>query len=179
MLFTGLRIGEALALKWNDINFDKRVINVYKTHAVYNYEGKSYKTYEQTTKTSTSSRDVPLCRQAIELLDVLKCERDGDDIGNEFVFVNRNNNPYIDRTIDVSLSNAVRRYNENRENKLLNVTPHTFRHTFATRSLESGVPLKVVQKILGHSNISTTADLYTHTSAEFLQENMDKIDFGI
>ncbi len=178
LLFTGLRVGEALALRWNDIDFNNKIIKIYKTYGCFLYEGKYHTVYDQTPKTQCSVRDVPMCRQAIELLVQMRSKRDIVS-GDDFIFINKNGNPHQSSTLQANLRNLIKKYNKETGHELVNVTPHTFRHTFATRSLESGVPLKVVQKILGHSNIAITANLYTHVSADFLQENMDKIDFGI
>jgi len=59
--------------------------------------------------------------------------------------------------------------------KFAHVTPHTFRHTFATRGLEAGIPLKVMQTILGHSSLSMTADLYSHVLPDTKAEEMKKL----
>ncbi|MFW6677649.1 tyrosine-type recombinase/integrase [Lacrimispora sp. AGF001] len=56
------------------------------------------------------------------------------------------------------------------------VTPHTLRHTFATRGLEQGIPLKVMQVILGHSSLAMTADLYSHVLPDIKAEEMKKIE---
>ncbi len=177
LLFTGLRVGELCALRWSDVDFEKRIVKISKTHVSFKYEGKSYVDYDQTPKTKSSVRNVPLCMQALELLKHMKNEQNNEN--DKFIFLNKRGTPYKRESLRTNLQYIVEKYNMENDCKLLNVTPHTFRHTFATRSLESGVPLKVVQKILGHSNIAMTADLYTHTSIEFLQENIDKIDFGI
>lgn len=55
------------------------------------------------------------------------------------------------------------------------LTPHTWRHSFATRCIENGMQPKVLQKILGHSKISQTMDLYVHTEDDFKVEEMKKI----
>ena len=55
------------------------------------------------------------------------------------------------------------------------ISPHAFRHTFATRCLERGISPKVVQKILGHSTLSMTMDLYTHVSDEYMKDCAKKI----
>ena len=56
------------------------------------------------------------------------------------------------------------------------ITPHTFRHTFATRGLEQGIPLKVMQTILGHSSLSMTSDLYSHVLPDTKAEEMKKLE---
>ena len=182
MLYTGMRINEALALTWDDVDFGSRKIIINKTFA---RTGKlvSDKRYSiQTPKTKTSRREIPLCNSALELLSREK----NKNSNGHWVFCTRNGTAISSEYFSMSLKKLILKINkeeeenaakENREPIIFpNITPHSFRHTFATRCFESGINGKIVQKYLGHSSMAMTMDLYTHVDKNLMIENIAKID---
>ncbi|MCM1042634.1 MAG: site-specific integrase [Corallococcus sp.] len=146
-LYQGLRLGEALALTYSDIDFNKKTITVNKS-----LDGFGNVT---TPKTATSTRTLPLFNRAAKLLS-----KTGQ--GNIFVFRRK--------TYQNTMLKICEKLN------LQNVSVHTLRHTFATRCAEAGVAVKVVQKWLGHSTLEMTLNTYTHVNADFEAKEAIKFD---
>lgn len=146
----GLRVSEAADLKIEDIDFADRVIRVV---------GKGSK-----------ARIVPFYQIISDLLEKyirnIRVRYVGDDC--PYVFVNRNGKKLTTRGIEYLLDKTVR------DNGLpFKLHPHTLRHSFATHLLDAGVDLRLVQELLGHSNLSTT-QIYTHITTEHLRDAYDK-----
>lgn len=146
--FTGLRQGEILALKWQDIDFDMGIIRVIR----------SYNPRHGFTdlKTSSSRRAVPMIPRLISTLKSLYEQR-GEPVPKSLIFFNRDDKP-IDR------SNLVSRYFEQTlENAgLRRIRFHDLRHTYASLCIASGVDPKALQHAMGHSSIQVTMDVYAH-----------------
>ena len=166
-LSTGIRIGEICALTWVDIDIENGVIHIRKTiQRIYIREnGIRYtELMIDTPKTATSIRDIPMTK---DLLSVLKPLR---KVVNDSFFVLTND----------SMPTEPRTY-RNYYKKLLvklDIPPikfHGLRHSFATRCIESHCDYKTVSVILGHSNISTTLNLYVHPNYEQKKKCIDKM----
>lgn len=179
MLFTGLRVGEALALTWDDIDFDNKTAEVNKSQTRYKrIDGKVvYALGVSKPKTETSNRKVPLIPKLVDMLEKLKTENEnkkllfGDDYNSEnIVFCNAEGK--------MSHSSNIRRRLQTITKQLgiEGVHPHTMRHTFATRGAEQGIDIKVMQTLLGHSEINTTANIYTHVLEEQKALNISKLE---
>lgn len=153
---TGLRKGEALALKWSDIDFNKHLIHVTKTLT----QGFEDKLIIQSPKTKNSLRDVPLSNS---LAKVLVDYRKQSKIIYPLIFCKVNGN-YLNLSAPSNWLHYI--YKDNP--KLKRITVHGFRHTFATLMLQPGTgnTPKDVQMILGHENVQMTLDIYTHESAK-------------
>ncbi len=161
---TGLRIGEALALKWSDIDLKKQTVNV-RGNVVYvkkrdkdsPKETSGYNWKEQsTTKTRSGSRIVPLNSEAIRALISLK----GINGRYDFVFSNAKGNRIYARNVDRMFRAILKR---------CSIAPtgvHTLRHTFASCLFAKGVDVKTVSELLGHSEIGITYDTYIHLIQE-------------
>ena len=171
MLRTGLRSGEIRGLKWSDIDKKAGVIHIVRT--IKYIEGQGH--IEDTPKTRTSTRDIPLTDDLLKYLEAqknfwgFKVERIG-----RYLFCNENGDPLsrdrlqaeIDRTIERSRAAG---------HEFPRITSHVFRHTFATRAIESGMQPQVLKTILGHSSLSMTMDLYSHVLPDVKAEEMQKI----
>jgi integrase/recombinase XerD len=151
MYSSGLRVSELLNLKKGQVNLTKGVITVF---------GKGAK-----------ERKVPLSDYAIEYIRKYNAEvrNKSEHKGSEYLFLNRSGEP-ISR---VYFFKQVRKYSELAGIETI-VSPHTLRHSFATHLLNHGAQLRIVQGMLGHTNIATT-QIYTHVSTEKLTEDYDKI----
>jgi integrase len=111
----------------------------------------------QTPKTRNAIRDIPI---PAEIVDALREYISGRT--NGFVFTTSNGTPW---NADLLLKRHLRG-----KLKVANGNLHMFRHTFATRQLQTGVPITVVSKILGHGSISTTLNIYAHVLAEHMEQ---------
>lgn len=161
-LYTGLRIGELLALTWDDIDFDKGILHVTKNCYDTNEKGEHTRKID-TPKTVHSQRIIPLPKQLLPLLKNLKkrskCEYIIAD-GDKPVFVRS-----YQRTFELLL-------------KKLGIDHkgfHSLRHTFATRALECGMDVKTLSELLGHKNATITLNRYAHSMLEHKQEMMNKL----
>lgn len=160
---TGLRKSEALALKWDDIDFEKNVIHVTKTINV----GFNNVELIAPPKTKESYRDVPLSKSL--KADLMKHRSNIYD----FVFC-KTNGDHLNLATPAHWLQRIYKNNSN----LKQITIHGFRHTFATLMLQPGTgnTPKDVQKILGHSTIDMTLNIYTHESKKGQQNIIRSID---
>jgi integrase len=145
---TGMRSGELCGLRVCDVDPAKKILRV--RQAVW--RGKV-----QTPKTKNAIRNIPI---PAEIVDALR-----EHIGSRtegFVFTTKNGTPW---SADLVLKRHLRA-----KLKVTDGHLHMFRHTFATRQLNAGVPVSVVSKILGHGSISTTLNIYAHVLAEHMEQ---------
>lgn len=162
LLYTGLRIGEALALTWEDVDFQNKTIKINKNlKQVKNRDNNEQGNYkiiiQNSTKTSSGSRIVPLNNKSIEALKYIK-EITGQC---EYVFSTETGNNVSGRTYDTMF----RKIQENCGfTEIYGV--HALRHTFASLLFKKGVDVKTVSEILGHKDVSVTYNTYIHLIQE-------------
>ena len=180
-LCTGLRINEAFALQWDDIDWKRKMICIKGTLVYESGQG----VRKDSTKTAAGFREIPMIDASETLLKALRKkraktrillgtnwkEREGLE---DLVLFNAFGSSLCDTNVRKDINRIVKRINQDGI-KFAHITPHTFRHTFATRGLEAGIPLKVMQTILGHSSLSMTADLYSHVLPDTKAEEMKKL----
>ena len=152
-IMTGMRKGEILALQWKDINFDNNFIEV--TKSVY-HEGDRPKIKQP--KTAAGVRTVPLLAPLKEKLLKIK-----DQNPEHFIISDTGKTPLTSRRYTTL-------WKHYKEKTGVTCTAHQLRHSFATIAFECGVPVKSVQEILGHKQLSTTMDLYT----DFRKKSFDE-----
>lgn len=153
----GLRRGEILALKWSDIDFKKHTVNINKSLVYSNRQIKI-----DTTKTEKSNRVLLISNDLLNILE--KEKHNGNASNDDYIILNLKNERF-------NPGSFARRYTELRDRKgLRKVRFHDLRHTNATIMYKSGIKTKVMQERLGHSNISTTLDIYTHLFKEDQEE---------
>lgn len=152
-LYTGLRIGEALALTSKDIDFANKTITI----------NKSINDFGETVepKTRTSVRTIPLFENAENVLKKI-VNNLSNNIDKLFTYTK------------TSYQNKIAHFK--RELKIDNLSTHMLRHTFATRCAEAGVPPKVVQKWLGHSTLIMTMNVYTHVNNDYEKKMAEKVN---
>lgn len=162
-LYTGLRIGELLALEWADFDLVKLELNINKTCHDGKDANSNFARITEKPKTSSSIRVIPLPKQLLPHLKRLKKNSTSQ------YFISNNGNPITirsyQRTFDLLL-------------KKLNISHrgfHTLRHTFATRALECGMDIKTLSEILGHKNSTVTLSRYVHSFMEHKKDLMNKV----
>lgn len=171
LAYTGLRRGEALALKWSDIDFKESVVSVKRTLT----KGLGNKVIVQTPKTSSSYRKVVIDRNTASVLKDWKQEQRKQqvviNINQDQVVFNRGKEsiPLSDGCI-VNWNNIISKHA-----KLRRITIHGFRHTNASLLFEAGVSMKDVQTRLGHKSVKTTMDIYTHISKQHQDKAVEKL----
>lgn len=183
---TGLRPGELLGLMVQDIDFSQKTINVNRTlHYKNTLDDKKAHYFLGEPKTATSVRTVPMssvCEEAIRRqLEQRKSIILDNIINDEFkdlLFFNKRGNPMNITTYGRSVKQVIRKINEELkpEKPFPDFSPHAFRHFFGTRCYEEKIDLKVIQKLLGHSSLMTTSDIYVHTTRESIGDALNKIE---
>lgn len=189
---TGCRIGEILGLTWNDIDLKNNLISINHTLQYIRVPNEKYKISISTPKTKTSVRLIPMLDEVREaLLNIREFQLNSTlntlkvDGYTGFIFTNRNGNLHHTNNIDNAINRIVNSYNkreteiaksEHRKPKLLpHFSCHIARHSFATRLFENETNVKTISELLGHSNISTTMNIYTDVSIDKKQEAIKEI----
>lgn len=166
-LSTGMRIGEICGLLWSDIDMDSGVIKVRRTvQRIYIIdEGKRHtEILIDAPKTKNSIRDIPMTTELYKVIKPLK------KIVNDNYFVVTNDiKPTEPRTYRNYYTRLIKKLN------IPKLKFHGLRHSFATRCIESKCDYKTVSVILGHSNISTTLNLYVHPNIEQKKKCIDQM----
>lgn len=170
VLQTGLRAGELIGLRWDDIDLKNKTISVKRT-MIYNKPIDNWEVNEPKSKNGV--RTIPLTDEAIEILKLQKRKNSllkmVDIKWADIVFLDKNGKP-----ISLSKMNSAL-YKICNYAELPKISMHILRHTFATRCNEGGMSSKTLQIIMGHSNISTTMNLYVYTTEEQKQKEMDMV----
>ena len=161
--YTGLRIGELLALKWSDIDFQKGILTVSRScHDGKGQDGK-YTRIEDTPKTLSSRRCIPLPKQLVPLIKEAKKKSRSDYV------VANGEKPISVRSYQESFNLLLRKL------KIPHRGFHSIRHTFATRALECGMDVKTLSEILGHKSPTVTLNRYSHSLLEHKKEMMNRL----
>ena len=155
LLFTGLRRGEALAIKWDDIDFETKTMYVH--NSVY-FENNKPKL--KSTKTMSGVRTVPLLKPLANVLQNIE-PKQGYLFGGE--------QPITEQTF----RRAWERYTKE---SCVTVTPHQLRHAFATILFDADINAKSAQKMLGHADYKTTVEIYTHISEKRESSDVEKLN---
>ena len=162
-LYTGLRIGELLALEWKDVDFQKGMLTVSKSRHEGKDENGRYAHIVESPKTVSSRRCIPLPKQILCELRMLK---------------RKSRSLYVISNGESSI--PVRSYQRSFERllKKLDIPHkgfHALRHTFATRALECGMDVKMLSELLGHKDPAVTLRRYVHSLMEQKKEMMNKV----
>lgn len=170
-LSSGMRIGEICALTWEDIDTDNGIIHVRKTiQRIYVIEDERRRTelLLDTPKTKNSIREIPMSRDLLRMLKPFK-----KIVNPDFFVLTNDAKPTEPRTYRSYYKNLMK-YLEIPEIKF-----HGLRHSFATRCIESKCDYKTVSVLLGHSNISTTLNLYVHPNMEQKKKAIEQMFKGL
>lgn len=199
LLGTGCRIGEAIGIRWDDVDMQKRIININHGLTYYPRADDTYKCEFRVSepKTEAGVRNIPMMQPVYEVLmdEYERQNEEGFCVVNvdgmtNFIFTNRFGVPHnpaainrvIKRIVDAhNAEEVVKAKKEKREPMIIpRVSNHIFRHTFASRFCENETNVKVIQEVMGHSDVSTTMNIYvevnenvTRASLENLARNLD------
>lgn len=182
-LSTGLRIGELCGLKWSDFDLDNKIFNVKRTlqriklpKGQLTANGDTTKIVEGKVKTDSGYREIPIQDKIFAELIKYKARQDEEKelagcayTNNDYVFASPIGGCVEPSTMRDMFNRLLRDADVNHANF------HSLRHTFATRAIEAGVPVKAVSEILGHASIQITLDLYCHASIELKREAVNKM----
>lgn len=173
LLQTGLRAGELIGLKWDDIDFNKREISIRRSVG-YDYTSKEYVVGEP--KSASGYRVIPMTQLAYNILNEknrqIKNNQNSGKVSEftDYIFVNKNGVPTKNTSYDAHIRKIADKAG------IEHFSMHTLRHTFATRCIEAGMKPKTLQKILGHSNINITMNLYVHVTDDEKKSEMKKLE---
>lgn len=179
-LCTGMRLNEIVALKWQDIDYINNVIHVTKTVSWKQGGGIT----ETSPKSETSKRDIPMNDTIKKVLQMQRKKMAmiyGEIVARKMdsnIFIGSNGSRAVaSSTVAFSINNVLKRLRQ-QGIEIERFTHHAFRDTFATRYIEEGGNMQTLQKILGHSSLAMTADLYTHVLPNTKQQEMKQIENG-
>lgn len=195
MIGTGMRIGELVGLRWDDIDLDARTIDI--NHSLFYFAGVRNKTPNKWVinlpKTESGVRTIPMVdtvymafieERSRQNEDDSSCLSVVDDMSG-FIFSNRFRELYVPEAVNRNLRRIIENYNvmeevraakERREPVLLpHFTCHHLRHTFCARLCEADVNIKVIQTIMGHKDIQTTMDIYAEVTGDKKKKSLDEI----
>lgn len=165
-LFTGIRIGELCALRWEDISIDEKTIYIHKTMQRLQTQGNSTKKTEviiTSPKSSCSIRTIPIPDNLIFLIKHLSQTNHG------YILTGKDTKYVEPRTMQNHLKKILLKAG------LQPVKFHSLRHTFATRCIEVGFDIKSLSEILGHANVNITMNRYVHPTMKMKRENMQRL----
>lgn len=157
MIMTGVRAGELQALTWDD--FDGEYLTINKTVSA----GVNHKSIITLPKTKSGIRRIKLDSNTISILNEFK------ELSDFKYIISFNGNRTYTRTLNKNLT----KLNKNFPDEIPKISCHVLRHTHASLLFQSGVNPKVIQKRLGHSDFSTTMNVYTHLFEDFENDNLD------
>ncbi|WML35672.1 site-specific integrase [Clostridium sp. OS1-26] len=180
-LGTGMRQGELLGLKWSDIAFDNNTVSINKSiklvYVVTKNGSRESKIIEQTPKTKNSIRTIPVPSKVMDELKQYKEFQNQEKINNKDLYLD--NNIVFATELGAYLDS---RYLTKRYTSILKKADipykkfHSLRHTYCTRLFEAGIPIKIVQMLMGHGDIKTTMNIYTHVMPDEKIKAVEKIN---
>lgn len=183
LMFTGMRAGEFLALPWKNVDLENGVITIDRaatldTETDDDLNHKNRDTVVSSTKTYTSNRKIKIPKALIEILTEWK---QAQAVHKKHRFLTDPDNPVFPNKFgEMRTYNGFRRtftrFLDKHGLTASKITLHSFRHTFATMLLEAGVNPRIVQKLLGHKDITTTLNTYSHVMGEVYEGVADTLD---
>lgn len=199
LLGTGCRIGEIVGLRWEDLDFENRLININHSVTYYPREGSKTRKSEfavSLPKTETGIRTVPMMDAVYDAFQEeyeVQKERGFNstviDGMTGFVFCNRNGNIHNPQTVNKAIKRILENHNveeivkvkrERRQPVIIpNFSCHHLRHTFCTRFCEQETNVKVIQSVMGHANIQTTMDIYAEVTDAKKKETIENLSHNL
>lgn len=192
-LGTGCRVGEIIGLRWADCDFENRVISINHNLIYRRQESGSCEMHITTPKTAAGCRTVPMLDEVRKAL-LYERKRQMREGGSEteidgykgFVFTNRYGYVHNPQTINKAIERIYTAYNQEeaaraeKEHRkplvIRHFSVHNLRHTFCTRFCENETNIKVIQDIMGHSDISTTMNIYAEATESKKKESFENLE---
>lgn len=194
MLGTGLRVGEAIGIRWDDIDLENRIIDINHSLTYYQRADDSYKCEFRVSlpKTEAGNRRIPMMQQVYDVLqeEYERQKQEGFCVENvdgmtNFVFTNRFGMPHNPAAVNRAIKRIVDTHNseeevaakkEKREPVMIpRFSCHIFRHTFASRFCENETNIKVIQEVMGHADVSTTMNIYAEANPDVTKSVIEKL----
>lgn len=192
-LGTGCRVGEIIGLRWEDCDFENGTISINHNLLYRQQDGEKCEFHVTTPKTSAGIRIIPMMKEVRKALLQEKKRQMAEgfhrievDGYTNFIFINRMGYLYNPQTINRAIKRIIQASNteekelarkEHRKPVLIrDFSVHNLRHTFCTRFCENETNLKVIQEIMGHSDITTTMNVYAEATKDKKMESIAKLD---
>ena len=175
LLETGMRISELYGLTISDVDFILKRVKVDKQLARTRLENDTGLYYIESPKTKSGNRFIPMSRRAELAFKDAIASRKRPDIETMvggytgFIFLDKDGKPKVAGHLEHALQRIVAHYNDTHADKI-RVTPHVLRHTFCTNMAKKGMRAKDLQYLMGHADVSTTLNTYTHVAYEDAEE---------
>ena len=170
-VFTGMRMGEVNALTIDDFNLNFNFINIDKTIA----KGENGEAFiNDNPKTDAGNRTVPINSLVKPVID--RIIKDYEPTADGYLFHTDRGTLVATSVVNFEFRRIIEKYHIKDESVKGTLSLHSLRHTYATRSIEAGMPPKVLQKLLGHTDIKVTLDTYSDVFESFQTENVEKVD---
>ena len=199
LLGTGCRIGEVIGLRWDDLDFEKRLISINHSVTYYAREGNKTRKSEfavSLPKTEAGIRTVPMMDAVYEAFkEEYEVQKENGfnstviDGMTGFIFCNRFGNIHNPQTVNRTIKRILENYNaeevinakkERRQPVIIpNFSCHHLRHTFCTRFCEKETNVKVIQAVMGHANIETTMDIYAEVTDAKKKEAIENLSHNL
>lgn len=173
LFLTGLRIGEALALRWENIDLDKNIL-----HVKYNLDYHTVKAKEgrlSLPKTVDSIRKLFINDRCIEILLWYKKENEASNFQADFIFLNCKGNLHALNSLTVFLKRQAVKAKIPDKNPE-DFSTHLFRHSHISLLAEMGLPVKTIMQRVGHKNEKTTLQIYTHVTQSMEEAILEKLN---
>ena len=177
LFHTGLRISEFCGLTIKDIDLKNRIINI--DHQLQRIGSMEY--HIESTKTNAGTRKLPMTEDVFRMFQAILEDRPTDfpeimvDGYVGFLFRDKNGMPEVALHWEHRLKNAVNRYNSIFRVQLPKITPHICRHTYCSNQAKAGMNPKTLQYLMGHSDISVTLNIYTHTGYDDAKKELARL----
>lgn len=162
-LYTGLRIGELLALEWSDIDLSTGLLHITRSCHYSKDQNGTYGRITESPKTRSSIRTIPIPGQIMPYLEHMK------DLSLSNYVISHGDTPISVRSYQRSFARMLQKLD------IPHRGFHSLRHTFATRALECGMDVKTLSEILGHKSPTITLGRYVHSLMEHKTEMMNKL----
>ncbi len=194
LLGTGCRIGEAIAIRWEDVDLEKRLIDINHSLTYYQRADDSFKCEFRVSqpKTEAGVRAIPMMKQVYDVLkdEYERQEVEGFCVANidgmtNFIFTNRFEGPHNPAAVNRAIKRIVDAHNAEEEVKakkekrnpvmIPRFSCHIFRHTFASRFCENETNVKVIQEVMGHADVSTTMNIYAEVNQDVTRASLEKL----